>query len=173
MPRGIPRAGGQSSYDSKTNEPASLRRSRFQGRTLTSTWGKSRGWLKGVNFQRRLIHVLAPLTSFRRCFGCVPFPAILTLLFRLLENGLSSVEIPSRKLIGWTKKFRCFTWTVFISLYAALLPEYWTVSVVYEKDECRGYSVGLNREFRRCPRIFQMSPGATTRVGGPRVSYRR
>lgn len=99
MPRGIPRAG-QSSYDSKTNEPASLRRSRFQGRTLTSTWGKFRGWLKGVNFQRRLIHVLAPLTSFRRCFGCVPFPSILTLLFRLLENGLSSVEIPPRKLIG-------------------------------------------------------------------------
>lgn len=59
---------GQSSYDSKTNERASLRRSRFQGRTLTSTWGKSRGWLKGVNFQRRLIHVLAPLTSFRSLF---------------------------------------------------------------------------------------------------------
>lgn len=65
---------GQSSYDSKTNERASLRRSRFQGRTLTSTWGKSKGWLKGVNFQRRLIHVLAPLTSFHPLFRWPLFP---------------------------------------------------------------------------------------------------
>ncbi|KAI4472848.1 hypothetical protein M0802_016474 [Mischocyttarus mexicanus] len=39
----------QPSYASKTNEQASLRCSWLQGRTLTSTWGKSRGWFKRGN----------------------------------------------------------------------------------------------------------------------------
>lgn len=46
-----------SARDSKTNDrTASLRRRRSpQGRTLTSTWGESVGWVKGVNLHRRLI----------------------------------------------------------------------------------------------------------------------
>lgn len=48
----------------RTTEPAGLRcrYSPFQGRTLTSTWGESVEWVKGVNRHRRLIHSLAPLT---------------------------------------------------------------------------------------------------------------
>lgn len=65
MPHGIPGASPLTTVK-RTSERV-YDAQRFQGRTLTSTWGKSRGWLKGVNFQPRLIHVLAPLTSFRRC----------------------------------------------------------------------------------------------------------
>lgn len=79
----------QPSYDSKTNEQASLRCSWLQGRTLTSTWGKSRGWFKGVNFQRRrLIHDVVPVTSFRRCVSTNP-----PWTFQILTNFLIAVSV--------------------------------------------------------------------------------
>lgn len=70
MPHGIPGASPLTTVKRTSERVYDARR--FQGRTLTSTWGKSRGWLKGVNFQPRLIHVLAPLTSFRRCSNHLP-----------------------------------------------------------------------------------------------------
>lgn len=80
--------------DSKTNDLASRRRvydaprrlyppppplSPFQGRTLTSIWGESVGWVKGVSLHRRLIHSLAPLTPFRVRSPAVKRPPVSSL----------------------------------------------------------------------------------------------